>query len=266
MLSWFHEHHLHDILEAPFPQEWLGFLRANVAYYALLTEPEQAKLRDDLRILIADTHWEGCGGFVLTPEAQVTVAAQACLLILNRPQAEFHGLESILIYPAAYVATKRERLGNDRYSPVEERPDPRLGQATGWGTVVLAWEDVLRGAREPETPHNLVLHEFAHVLDFEDGEANGVPRIPDELLDEWSAAMTAEYDHLVHSVRAGHTTDIDAYGATDAAEFFAVLTEYFFGRPAQMRQAHPRLYDLLRRYYQQDTAARMERASPGSRP
>ncbi len=262
MFSWLHDHRRRALLDTPFPAAWPDFLRANVGCYALLSRSEQAKLRDDLRLLVAEKYWEGCGGLVMTDEVRVTVAALAALLLLGWEHAEFAGVTSILVYPAGYVAREQDRLWNSWNGVVTESASARLGQATSQGTVILSWDSVLKAGRDPASPHNVVLHEFAHVLDVRDGAFDGAPRLLDDLpAEEWSQVMTEEYHALVRATEQGQPTLLDPYGATNAAEFFAVVTECFFGQPRRMREAHPRLYKLLRHFYRQDAASRFERTS-----
>jgi Mlc titration factor MtfA (ptsG expression regulator) len=261
MFSWFHDHRRREIVSQPFPADWTEFLRTNVGYDTLLSATEQAKLREDIQILIAEKNWEGAGGMVMTSEVQVTIAAQAALLLLGWEHAEFKGVESILVYPSGYVAREPNRLWNSSISVITEGPSARLGQATGSGTVILSWDDALKAGHNPASPHNVVLHEFAHMLDAQDGIFDGAPPLHDDTFaSEWTQVMTEEYETLVDQVQHGHHTLIDPYGATNAAEFFAVVTELFFGHPQKMHDSHPRLYELLRHFYQQDTAARFERA------
>ena len=246
---WSQEHRRRELLAAPFPESWRAYLAANVRHYAFLTPSERTKFEDDLRILIAEKHWEGHGGLTISEEIQVTIGAQACLLILSRDIDDFAHVESILVYPGAYITPQQTRLG----VVVTETKFPTEGTAAQWGTVVLSWADTLAGGRRQTGGRNVVFHEFAHQLDMKDGDANGVPILErDAQIDEWSTVMTAEYQALTASVEQGRPTLIDAYGATNAAEFFAVITEYFFEQPNALEPHHPRLYAALREFYRQD--------------
>jgi Mlc titration factor MtfA (ptsG expression regulator) len=259
LFAWLKRRRRRKLLAAPFPPEWLAHLRGNVALYATLTEAEQAKLRDDLRVFVAERHWEGCGGLTVTDEMKVTVAAQACLLVLNIEHDYFSRVPSILVYPSGY-RTPAERHGPD--GTVGGSPG-RLGEAWYRGPVVLAWDAVLGGGKDPHDGQNVVLHEFAHQLDFLDGYADGTPPLPSRAAyRRWHDVMTAEYDRLVTDSRRGQARVLDSYGATNPAEFFAVATEAFFEKPLPLRQRHPALYEVLRDYYRQDTAERALRQRP----
>ena len=145
---------------------------------------------------------------------------------------------------------------------MEERFDNRLGEAWDSGAVVLAWDAVEHGTTIPDDGHNVVLHEFAHQLDFEDGKADGAPVLGSEdfwfrqrsRYRAWARVLSREYEQLRAEIQQGQAEVLDGYGATNPAEFFAVATESFFERAVQMREKHPELYEELRRYYRQDPA------------
>jgi hypothetical protein len=252
ILPWGREHHRRAILAAPFPEAWRAILSANAAFYGHLEAADRQKLEDDLRVLIAEKNWEGHGGLEITDEIRVTVAAQACLLTLARDVGEFARVESILVYPGAYMAPRTSVQG----LLVTEERLAEAGTAAGWGTVVLSWSDVLAGGRCESDGRNVVFHEFAHQLDMDYGAADGVPRLgSDSEAENWSQVMSAEYQELTAAIERGERPFLDPYGATNAAEFFAVATENFFERAAAMRDQRPALYAALRGFYRRDPAA-----------
>ncbi len=258
LFSFFTERRRENLVGEPFPEAWLPFLDANVPHYAYLSEAEQSRLRDDLRIFREEKNWEGCGGLTLTDEIQVTIAAQACLLTLGLENHDYYPkVESVLVYPAAYKAPERE-VGDS--GVVDERSSSvRLGEAWMSGQVVLSWADARAGGQNPGDGHNVVFHEFAHTLDMADGTVEGTPRLHSQAqYDEWYEVMTQEYERLIEESRQGGSPEVlSDYGANDAGEFFAVVTEAFFEKPRQLRRRHKRLYHVLRGYYRQDTAARV---------
>lgn len=245
-----------ELRSAPFPERWEEILRENVAHYGRLTEREREKLRGDLRIFVAEKDWEGCRGQEITDEVKVTIAAQACLLTLCLDGDYYSNVSTVLVYPTGYIAKERaHRPGGF----VEEYQSHRLGEAWTHGPMVLSWADSLAGGRDEADGHNVVLHEFAHKLDMRNGVPDGVPRLlDDELYGQWEAVMSAEFAELVAKSESHEATLLDKYGATNGAEFFAVATECFFERPVEMREEHPRLYGVLRDYYRQDPAERVE--------
>lgn len=239
------------LLAQPFPAAWLPILH-RLPFYGRLDERGQQVLRDDLRVLLAEKDWEGCGGLVLTDEIKVTIAAQASLLLLNRKHEYFRDVGAILVYPSAY----RTMPQTDRAGVVREGQG-NLGEAWRTGPVVLAWDAARGGAHDANDGHNLVLHEFSHKLDMLDGLADGTPPIQDRgEYAEWVKTMSAEFKRLRDAAADGRATLLDQYGATNPAEFFAVATECFFEKSRQLLQQHAALYGVLRDYYQQDHAAR----------
>lgn len=251
------------LIVEPFPPLWETYLNEHVAHYRYLSDEEAARLRDDLRIFVAEKTWEGAGGSEVTDEMRVTVAAQACLLLLGWDDAHraelFPNAPTVIVYPAGFRASRKRRQG---FLEGEEQSD-LLGEAwEGDWPVVLAWDSVRAGGEDAEDGENLVLHEFAHKLDMENGTADGVPRLHTPgAYDMWTTAFASAYQALRNDAQRGHHSLLSSYGATNEAEFFAVATEAFFERAVQMREQMPALYDVMRTYYQQDTAARLERAS-----
>ncbi len=239
------------LLAAPLPAAWLPILQ-RLPFYRRLDERGQQRIVDDLRVLIAEKNWEGCGGLVLTDEIKVTIAAQASLLLLNIEHDYYEDVQSILVYPSAY-----RTMPQTDASGVVQQGQANLGEAWRGGPVILAWDAAKGGALDPLDGHNLVLHEFAHKLDMLDGLADGTPSMPDRgEFTAWVRTMSAEYTKLREAAANGRATVLDQYGATNPAEFFAVATECFFERSRELRQQHPALYEVLHDYYQQDPAAR----------
>ncbi len=254
LFAWLKQRRRRQFLATPFPENWVSYLQNNVAHYARLTEAEQARLRDDLRVFVPERLWEGCSGLILTDEMKVTIAALACLLVLNIEHDFFSRVPSILLYPSGYHAPVERSRADGTVGPGMGR----LGEAWYRGPVVLAWDSVRAGALGADHGHNVVLHEFAHQLDFLDGYADGTPPLSSrEEYRQWHDVMTAEYNRLVGESEHGHARVLDAYGATNPAEFFAVATEAFFEKPLQLRERHAALYECLRGYYRQDTAQRL---------
>ena len=238
------------LLDEPFPTAWEPHVE-KLPFFRALDDRGRARVRDDLRVLVAEKNWEGCGGLELTDEVRVTIAAQASLLLLNIEHDYYRHVTSILVYPAAYkTMPTRDAAG------VVREGQANLGEAWRSGPVVLSWDDAKHGALDPKDGHNLVYHEFAHKLDLLDGSADGTPPIADRaLFARWIKTMTREFDALRDAAARGRATVLDAYGATNPAEFFAVATECFFEKSRQLARRHPELYELLCTYYHQDPAS-----------
>ena len=262
MFNWFAKHRRRKLTEAPFPLEWENIIRRNAGFYPLLNEEERRRLHEMIQVFIAEKFWEGCGGLELTAEMKVTIAAMACLLILNIPHTYYENVETILVYPDDVVLPER-RLGffENALEPLEAE-GPVTGQACEQGPLILVWDAVLQSIEEAGCGYNVVYHEFAHKLDMQDGLADGTPRLSNrERYRDWVKTCTREYLKLLKDVEKGKRTFLDEYGATDEAEFFAVATEHFFDQPGQMLKAAPDLYRVLKDFYRQDPAKRNENHS-----
>ena len=234
------------LLSIPFPPEWSAILKENLPPYQKISTQLQQQLHEYIRIFISEKSFEGCGGLTLTDEINVTIAAQACMLLLNRKCDCYPKLYSVLVYPSTYVVGTRNSLVD--LHPTD--PSVRLGESWNIGTVVLAWDSVKRGAVNFRDGHNVAMHEFAHQLDQEDGKADGAPILEiRSAYSAWSQVFSKEYELLQHKAIKGKKSVMDKYGATAPAEFFAVATETFFEKPAQLNKKHPELYHELQVFY-----------------
>jgi Mlc titration factor MtfA (ptsG expression regulator) len=234
----------------PFPPEWVEILQSNVALYRKLPEPLRKQLHSHIQVFLAEKSFEGCGGLELTDEMRVTIAGLACILLLNREARYYPGLTAILVYPAAYIVSAKRREGFVEFA---DQREVRLGESWSNGTLVLAWCDVTSTSHDVRDGHNLVLHEFAHQLDQEDGTGNGIPIIEQRSkYYHWAEVLSKEYQHLVEVTRKGKKDVLQAYGATNPAEFFAVSTEAFFEKPAQLHRKHAELYEELKDFFKLD--------------
>lgn len=234
----------------PFSADWVTILEKNVPLFARLDDADRNELQGHIQVFLAEKHFEGCGGLELTEEIKLTIAAQACLLLLHRETDYYRRLITILVYPSAYKAKSVESLGG---GVVLEGEEGRLGEAWQDGVVILSWDDVRAGGSDIRDGHNVVLHEFAHQLDQEDGAADGAPILQNRSrYVAWARVLGEEYEQLRQASQQNRKSVLDHYGATKPAEFFAVATECFFEKPAQMKKKHPELYQELLEYYQQD--------------
>ena len=193
----------------------------------------------------------------MTDEIKIIVSAQACLLVLGLPPFQYSRLDSVLIYPTTVTLPPPKAGFFTGETMIVPDRQSILGQAWLNGPVILVWDAVLRGARHPESGHNVVYHEFAHILDMRDGSADGTPELTGRsLYNQWVSTCSEEFFRLQDDSKKGKKTILDSYGAVHEAEFFAVATELFFDRPLLMQKKHPSLYAVLEAYYQQDTATR----------
>ena len=244
----------------PFPPAWRSIITGNLPIFRRLPPEDQAELLGHVQVFLAEKHFEGCSGLELTDEIRVTIAAQACLLLLHRATDYYPELTSILVYPSGYTSYEARHLEGNIW---DEGGEPRLGQtARRLGSLVLAWDDAKRGAAHPSDGRNLVLHEFAHQLDYEEFQTDGAPALATraEYL-TWARVMSREFAALQSAGETGTSTVLDTYGATNPAEFFAVVTEAFFERPRALRGSHPELYAQLARFFRQDPSRYSDEAT-----
>ena len=237
----------------PFPAKWRTILRRRMPLLRQLPPDLQLQLKRHMQVFLAEKPFIGCNGLVVNEEMRVLVAAQACLLILNRPTDYFPRLTQVLLYPSAYWVNRREGDGS---GVQHERREARSGESWVLGQVILSWPDVLQGAADPGDGQNLVIHEFAHQLDQERGRATGAPFLGQRTrYARWAAVMSNEFGRLRQQLARGEDTLLSAYAATEPAEFFAVASEVFFERPREMADRHAALYEQLARYYAVDPLA-----------
>ncbi len=245
-----------QIKNRPFPNEWRKIVKQTVPYFQLLSPKEQEELEGKIQIFIEEKQFEGMDGVEITDEMRVTVAAQACMLLLNRETDCYPMLDTILVYPHRYVARLSKRMPD---GTVREAFETRLGESWSDGQMVLSWDDVKHGAADVHDGHNLVFHEFAHQLDSESGSTRGDPVLPHRsMYIAWARVLGREYAQLIEDLAHHRPACLDSYAATNPAEFFAVVTEAFFEQPLKLRRCYPELYDQIKLFYAQDPAARYE--------
>ncbi len=248
---------------APVPPTWPPIIARNLPFFSRLSADDQRELLGHVQVFLSEKRFEGCAGLQLTEEMRVTIATQACLLLLHRKTDYFPRLLTILVYPSGYVVRENQPLHGSVWS---EGPTGRLGETHGqMGSLVLAWDAAREGGFDPADGKNLIIHEFAHQLDYEDSAADGVPVLASrDDLRSWSTVMRTEFSLLRASDETGMPTLLDTYGATNPAEFFAVATEAFFEQPRALRRLHPELYREMQRFFRQDPLLYSSEPEPSS--
>jgi len=217
----------------PLPPGALATLHERVPLYRRLPPDLRERLHGLVQVFLAEKRFEGCGGFSLTDEARLIVAAQACVLLLGREHDFYPLLQSILIYPAGFV-TNEELEEVDGIVGIDD--GERTGESWAQGAMVLSWQDIEDDLAAPGDGWNVVLHEFAHQLGDETGGEEGVPVLRDPAAQErWTQVLEREYEALARAFARGRRTFLDDYGADSPAEFFAVVTEHFLERSEERR-------------------------------
>ncbi len=269
MFRYFRERRRAKIRRRPFPDAWRKVIEEHLPIYHRLPHEAREELLGHLLVFLEEKAFEGCGGLDITDEIRVTIAAQACVLLLHRETDYYPRLRSILVYPDSYLAPSTEWNEDGTFTDEDEH---RLGESWTTGSVILSWHATMGGAAGRHDGQNVVFHEFAHQLDQEDGLSDGAPVLGQQLAFtkrqsmyvSWARTMQHEFDQLQDHVERGRRTVLDEYGATDPAEFFAVATETFFEKPRLLSKRHPELYGQLSQYYCQDPANWT--AAPGDDP
>ena len=236
----------------PFPAAWREIVRRRVPLVAELPAAQQLRLKKHVQVLLAEVPFVGCAGLQVTDEMRVTIAAQAAFLLLGRG-GSFGNLREVLVYPGHFVVPRTEPGAG---GVVHDGRDVLAGQSWQRGQVIVAWDAVRDGAADPHDGANVVFHEFAHQLDQDTGAANGAPYVGRGALQQaWAAVMNREFGALQARLARAEPGLVDAYGATSPAEFFAVASEVFFERPAELAAERPALYQQLARCYRLDPAS-----------
>jgi Mlc titration factor MtfA (ptsG expression regulator) len=214
-----------------------------------LTPQEARKLRQLSVLFLAEKQFSGTHGLEVTDRMRVSIAAQACLPILELGLDWYAGWTGIVVYPGDFRVKRTEM---DEHGVVHEWDDELAGEAMPGGPVVLSWDAAAHG----ETM-NVVIHEFAHKLDMANGEADGYPPLhPGMERRAWTEAFEAAYEGFCDALERHRDTWLDPYAAEHPAEFFAVVSEAFFEDPAETKRRYPDVYDQLTLFYKQDPAAR----------
>jgi MtfA peptidase len=226
------------------------FLTENFYPYRYLSPQEKARLDWKIRYFLANKSIVGIGDLQITEDMRLLIAAQACLLLVNLNLEEIYpGLKNIFVAPTGYIEIDNPvdpALG----IPVHV---PRLGETWKRGPIILSWEAILRNAQYPKQRQNLIYHEFSHHLDQQDGHFDGTPELSSpKQYQIWASVMSKEFVKLRNLVADQRKSDIDSYGATNEAEFFAVCTEYFFSDPQRLYRKHPGIFEVLKNYFKID--------------
>lgn len=254
MLGWLRDRRRQRIAAEPFPAEWDTIIDWYVPLARRLQRAERQRLRELVQVFIAEKSWEGCSGLALTETMQVIVAANACLLVLQRGLDLYKDVDSILLYPSTIITPARKPYLFETVRTPIGHARSLSGEAHLHGPVVLSWDAVIAGTQWDATS-NVVIHELAHKIDMADGTVDGTPPLAtDAEIEQWARVWSAAYRDLVMRTESGLPSVIDGYGATNEAEMFAVATETYFTNPQGLRWDYPALFSQLHRFYRPDEA------------
>ncbi|MBU0622490.1 MAG: zinc-dependent peptidase [Gammaproteobacteria bacterium] len=232
-------------------QAWLTVMR--LPLFDGLEDAERARLRELADQLLADKAFSGAGGIEVEDGMATVIAAFAALPVLNLGYEWYQDWREIVVYPGEYVFDGELM---DEHGIVHHVRHERSGEVLEGGPMVLSWEDVEHSGKGEG--YNVVIHEFAHKLDMRSGDTNGRPPLHSGIDPaEWAREFQIAYDDLCRRVDSGEETVIDPYATESPAEFFAVLSEYFFEVPDVLKREYPAVYGLMSRFYRQDPLARL---------
>ena len=238
------------IQKRPFPAAWQEILSERLPFVHKLPNEQLEQLQLLIKVFLNDKKFYGCAGQEIDDDIRVTIAAQACLLLLNQGRVPYPDLQSVLVYPSTFVATRE--VANE-HGFVSTDHIALLGESWSQGKVILAWDNVEKGVKNLRDGRNVVLHEFAHQLDHESGATNGAPVLNTRgAYKSWAHVFSEEFETLQKRADHGSHTLLDHYGAKNPAEFFAVATETFFERPREMAAHHQELFQELKEFYRLD--------------
>ncbi|MFA5251666.1 MAG: M90 family metallopeptidase [Phycisphaerae bacterium] len=249
-MFWFKRWRRRRLGNREFPEAWLRIIEKNVQLYDRLPSEDKAELRRHILIFTGEKRFEGCRGLEITDEIKVTIAAQACILLLHRETDYYPGLSTVPVYPRAFVARRAEYLPG---GVVSEGPQALRGESWYRGPVVLSWDDIKHDTADINDGHNVIFHEFAHQIESYGGKRDDTAVLKSRSrYIAWARVLQRDYEKLRQAAVQRQPTFLNKYGATNPAEFFAVVTEFFFEKPGELKEIHPDLYNELKQFYHQD--------------
>lgn len=250
-LRWIRERKFQRLASEILARPYVEMLSAQVPLYAGMPANLQRRLQGLVNVFLNDKNFFGSAGLEVTDQMRITVAGNACLLLLNRENPRFPGSRTIILYPDTYIATETTRDG----LLVREGHSVRLGESWHRGPVILSWSDIVDGISDPTDGQNVIIHEFAHKLDEENVAMDGLPILnAAEDYTDWARVMTQEFAGLTARAEKRANKVLNAYGTVSPPEFFAVASEAFFERGKKMQKHLPELYAQLQRFYGVDPA------------
>ncbi|WP_299933963.1 M90 family metallopeptidase [uncultured Pelagimonas sp.] len=245
---WSNRRHLQRLLSKPMSEDQRMIIEKQVPIASKLPMDLRSKLEGKINRFLDQVQFTGCNELEITEEMRVSIAAQACLLVVNT-DTWYDNLTTVLVYPSAFKSKQTQHNGY----VVIEREIVRTGESWSHGPVILSWSHSQQGAANDTDGHNVVFHEFAHQIDDLSGRTDGVPNLgPSQKFSDWARVFEAAYKKHVQLVQKGHPTVIDAYGAEGYEEFFAVSVEVFFEKPASLMREEPDVYEQLSMLFQLD--------------
>ncbi|MGJ8597858.1 zinc-dependent peptidase [Sulfitobacter sp.] len=249
--AWARKQRKAQMLESALTEEEHAIIARQVPLVARMPRALRDKLEGKICLFLDQVTFQGCNGLEMTEEMELSIAAQACLLVMNT-QSWYDNLTTVMVYPSAF---KSKGTRTDGYV-VTETETVRTGESWSRGPVILSWAHSAQGGLNADDGHNVVLHEFAHQFDDRSGRTDGVPVLAGgQSHATWVRVFREAFARHVRLTEKGARTVIDPYGATGHEEFFATAVEVFFEKSAALQEAEPDVYDQLLQLFQIDPAA-----------
>jgi MtfA peptidase len=231
-------------------------LVSSASYLRGLSANELQHLHEDVRIFLHNKEFSGAHDLEVSDEMMLNIALQACLMTLNIGVERYAGWHGIIIYPDEFVPNHQYV---DEAGVIHTDRRPMTGMARSDGPVILSWADTQTAFAQDGV--NVVIHEFAHKLDMQNGDANGFPPLHKDMNSRaWQKNFAAAYSDFCKRVDASEDTAIDPYASENPGEFFAVLSEVFFEMPQIIVEGYPAVYEQMKLFYRQDTLSRLRAA------
>lgn len=251
IFSWAHNKYLRYVLKRyPIPTELWERVTRKLPLLQHLNAAEKAHLRVLCTIFIHKKTFTTVDDLELNDEMMLIIAVQACLLVLKLGLDYYNGWIEIIIYPGAFLVNQDSA---NEIGVTTSQTHSLSGESWLRGPVILSWHDAYHDFHSPHPGHNVVVHEFSHKLDMLNGRANGMPPLhPSMQLEQWTDALSTAYETLLDNIEHHHHVYINQYAATNPAEFFAVISEYFFTAPVILKRHCPQVFHQLVSFYRQN--------------
>jgi len=255
-MKWFeHQRIRYTLSHHPISRQSWEKLMHNSGIFRGMSAVERAHLRELTTLFLRQKAISGAQELEVTAEMALAVAAQACLPILKLGLDYYDGWIELVIYPGAFRVARDTA---DEAGVVSYQEQVLSGESWARGPVILSWDDVASDLAASCPGQNVVIHELAHKLDMLNGDTNGMPPLHSDMIrQQWTDAFSDAFEHLQRQLKHHHP-DINSYAATNPAEFFAVVSEYFFTDPQLLKQHFPTVYDQLVLFYLQNPIQRID--------
>lgn len=234
----------HSTQKTVWAKSWSEFLNNNVSFYRRLSQTDKTCFEQRCLLFLQTTKIEGSQDVDISEEDALLVAASAIIPVWGFADWHYFNIETVILLPGRFNEQYQYGMSDSRISGM-------VGTGVMAGKMALSKPDLYLGFSNDVDKKNVGIHEFVHLVDMADGQCDGFPERISQY--EYCAPWFEFVHHKINQVEQGKS-NINNYAATNSAEFFAVSSEYFFERPKMLKRKHPKLYDYLSQFYQQNLA------------